>query len=108
MNEKNNVVLSCVGLVAIIVGTIVIGSIANGYTLSLLWKWFVVPVFDIPVLSVVQAIGFGMVITFLTRHSTSSGDKAKDIYEAAGEMLGNAILYPVLVIALGYIVTLFL
>lgn len=41
-------------------------SVFNGYVLSVLWRWFIVPVFHLPVLSIVQAIGISMVVTMFT------------------------------------------
>lgn len=108
MNTKNNnAILSCTGVIAILLVTIVISTIMNGWVLSLLWIWFIVPIFGWPILSITQAIGLGMVVSFLTRHSVK-GDETKDTWDAIATALSGAILHPILVIAVGYIVTLFL
>lgn len=41
-------------------------TIWNGYVLSILWGWFIVPTFEAPTLSVGYAIGFTMIVSYLT------------------------------------------
>jgi hypothetical protein len=56
-----------IGSVGIISVLLAVGALLNGWALTLLWSWFVVPTFpDLPVLSLGQAIGLGMIISFLT------------------------------------------
>lgn len=45
---------------------LLLSSLINGWALSILWAWFIVPVFSIPALSLGQAIGVAMVVSFLT------------------------------------------
>lgn len=45
---------------------IVTSVLLNGYVLSVLWTWFMVPVFDVPELTVPMAIGLGLIVSFLT------------------------------------------
>lgn len=55
-------------LVSIIVFFAICGALAivRGITLSVLWGWFIVPLFALPPLGIVQAIGLMLVINFLT------------------------------------------
>ncbi|MBA7601153.1 hypothetical protein ES703_08220 [subsurface metagenome] len=39
--------------------------ILHGWVLSLLWRWFFVPTFGLPVLRLVEAIGIALVVRFL-------------------------------------------
>ncbi len=43
----------------------VLATIIEGYAISILWKWFVVPVFHSPELSIVQAIGLTIIATHI-------------------------------------------
>lgn len=43
-------------------------TVANGYVLSKLWAWFVVPAFGVPALPTLRAIGVMMVLNFLSLH----------------------------------------
>lgn len=53
-----------------IVGSILVGSVLfvplillEGYILSKMWLWFIVPVFSLPVLTVGQAVGICCMLT---------------------------------------------
>jgi phosphate/sulfate permease len=69
-------------LILILVGQAVLvalKSIIDGYVMKILWSWFVVPVFHLPLLSVAQAIGISIVIDVFTyRSSSSKKDKSKE------------------------------
>jgi hypothetical protein len=45
-----------------------LGFLVNGYVLSALWGWFMVPALHLPPLSVPYAIGVCLVAGFLTNH----------------------------------------
>lgn len=64
------------GLVAIslVVGIAAVLAICSGFTLSILWGWFMVPVFHLPELSIPQAIGISVVIHFLTNKDAGRKD----------------------------------
>lgn len=89
-----------------ILGGIVVAIIAvflGGWALTTLWSWFIVPVFKLPELGYVQAIGIRAVITYTTFHHVHTG-----VTEKFGEACGRALLYPPLVVGIGWIVTKFL
>ena len=52
----------------------VIGIIAYGYTFSLLWKWFIVPIFHLPELSIVYSIGIITILAFLSGNGEKEGE----------------------------------
>ena len=64
---KDNTALACVGLLVLAVVAIVVGAVMNGYVLSVLWGWFVVPVFSVPPLSIATAIGLSLAIGMLVK-----------------------------------------
>lgn len=41
-------------------------AIVNGLTVSILWRWFIVSKFDLPALTIPQAMGFSLVVSYLT------------------------------------------
>lgn len=53
-------------------------AIWNGWALSVLWGWFVVPVFALPPLSVAPAIGISMVVGYLTHQPTVAQEHKGD------------------------------
>ncbi len=97
-------VLGCIGMVLVIVLMVVIGSLMNGWALSILWKWFVIPIFTLPSLSIIQAIGVSMVVGILTSHS-STIDSSKEWTEIINTYIGRAIVYPIMVVGIGWIVS---
>lgn len=42
------------------------GIIVGAFAFSTLWGWFIVPVFELPVLSMVQAAGIGTVLMYFS------------------------------------------
>lgn len=55
--------------IAVFFFTLVLGFASNlvkGWALTKLWAWFVVPVFHLPVLSIVQGIGLTLVVGLAT------------------------------------------
>lgn len=49
-------------------GIIVYGMAVSGMVLAWMWFWFMVPIFHLPVLSIPQAIGISMVVSFVTKN----------------------------------------
>ena len=78
------------GFAAIII-SVVWAAAWSGYTLSVLWGWFVVPVFGAPLLSVAQAYGLALVVRVasgLKDAPESKGDKG------FGLVLAKLVLLP--------------
>lgn len=49
-----------------------------GFVFSRLWAWFVVPVFGLPYLTVVQAVGINLVVNFLMARYPKDESKIED------------------------------
>lgn len=64
------------GLAAIVL-TLVWGAAWGGFTLSVLWGWFVVPLFGLPALSIAQAFGLALVVRS-ANDINSQSEKSKD------------------------------
>lgn len=101
MNQEKFV--SCLGLLAGAIGFTIIGAILNGWALSVLWGWFIVPIFKLPTLTIIQAIGVAMVASFLTK-TYSTSDKSKSLEDRITDLIGSTIIAPVLAIMLGWLV----
>ena len=87
-----------------IFAVVAIGLIWRGFVLSVLWGWFIIPVFPaMPVLSIPVAIGIAIVVSFLTYQLNSKEKSDQPI-----QQMGVALLYPGVVLILGWIVTFFL
>ncbi len=99
------VLLAVLGGFVGIVALLVLSSLLRGYAFSVLWGWFMVPTLGLPHLSVAQAIGIAMVVSFLTYHDTSNIPKKE---ESAGATIARgvsfAVAYPLLALLIGWVV----
>lgn len=88
---------------------LVLSSIWRGFVLTILWAWFIVPVFHLPVLGIVVAIGVSMVVSFLTYQTppVNPGDVRTDI-DKFSSAISAALATPAVYLLIGWIVHLFL
>ncbi len=70
---------------------IVLSVVANAYALSVLWGWFVVPLFALPALSIPVAMGLSVIVNFMTSHSTTESKTSDD--DEPWETLLKAFIY---------------
>jgi len=83
-------------------------SVLNGWVLSILWGWFIVGLFGLPVLTIAPAIGVGLVVTFLTHQHVENKNRDGDADNELARVLGYTFgrLFGTLLV--GWIVTLFM
>lgn len=58
------------------------GAMLNGYVLSVVWAWFIVPVFGLPEISVAQGLGIALVVGMMT-HQDVPLDKEQEWWAPA-------------------------
>ena len=101
--------LAVLGAIIGLPALIALSSIFNGYALKVLWGWFVVPIFNLPQLSIPAAIGIAMVVGYLTKDTSNDCKKAdKSGAQKIGEAIGIAILKPSFSLFFGWIVQKFM
>lgn len=112
-----NEIASLVGAITIlgvfIGGVLVTSIIVRGFVLSVLWGWFVVPLFGLPVLSI--PLAFALVIVAGTLHPTyQSPPKIRKQFleeegtaKRIGDLIG-AVLGPLVSLGLGWVVLKFI
>ena len=97
--------LGC-GLAGIVIIPIAIyGYVINGWVLSLLWLWFIVPVFHVVALTIPQSIGITMIVGFLTKQMTN--DKGEEDKRTTSKKIIDflvIIISPFLTLGIGWIV----
>jgi len=82
----------------------------NGWVFVCLWTWFVVPVFDLPAINIVQAIGLCLVarvmlgMHWVSRIKVENDDPATRFW--SGIVLDAVV--PAVILGMGWILTLFL
>jgi hypothetical protein len=79
--------------------------VVDGYVLSVLWGWFVVPAFHIPALTIPYAIGVSMVAASLTNHRNGK-EAEKEV--SWWQPLLFLTLKPAFALGLGWIVKAFI
>lgn len=93
---------------ALFFGWLVIGvgsPVLNGWTLTLLWRWFVVPVFPVPPLTISAAIGISLVMAYLTHQCEDLRIKdERDPETKFGHALAWALAKPGCALLIGWIV----
>lgn len=93
----------------VLVGLMVIDTIASGMVLSILWEIFMVPKFGLPRLSIGEAIIVMIIIQFITRHATTKYKiKDKDAIDIIVDALFSAIVNPILTLASALLVMWFI
>ena len=109
MNIKGNDLTSCIGIVFSTVALIVIGALMNGWALTLLWLWFIVPIFNAPTLSLVYAIGLSLVVGFMmSKMEKTKSDKKDSFMETFITAAVYTIFTPLIYLFLGFLVKLFI
>lgn len=86
---------------------LVISSLLRGFVLVKIWGWFIVPLFHLPVLTLLPAIGLALVVGFMTYQYQYSKDE-RSTGEKVFESILLTFLYPLLVLLTGWVITLFM
>lgn len=100
--------MKIIGLITVFVVTAVLSVLWNGYALSVLWRWFVVPVFGVPALSVSYAIGISIVMGYLTHQYQSTASDGKTWQKQFSDSLAYCLAKPAISLLFGWVVTLFI
>lgn len=85
-------VFAVIGIVSLLV-------VLNGWALSVLWGWFIVPLFGLPVLSIPYAIGIALIAGMLKGHT-----KDPDTDDDKAAVLAKIFLFPFIALFIGWIV----
>ena len=78
-----------------------------GFVLSILWKWFIVPQFNLAPLSVIYAMGVYLVMGYLTKENKLP-DPDTEIKEIFCDTITLGILKPLTFLVIGWITTWFI
>lgn len=88
-------------MLAIVFGIIALAVLFNGWVLTILWGWFVAPLFGLPVLTLKSAMGLSLIIGYLTgglKNDTKEEDKEKEYLKYV------KILNPFFVLLMGWLI----
>jgi hypothetical protein len=107
MNDDKSCAEVILAIIAVPV-LLVMSSIINGFVLTVLWGWFVIPLFSLPPLNIPQAIGISIIVSYLTHRKTETEDKDEGFWTKIISIFLYIILYPALVLCIAWVVQLFL
>lgn len=97
------------GLLCLFLVLTVITCIFGGYTLSILWGWFIVPTFSLPQLSIPVAIGISIIINKMTKNPTQDKEnEGGDLNEQLVKSFFFGVFMNLFALLMGWIVTLFM
>jgi len=95
-------------LVILVFGTfwvVVLSTLFNGWVLSILWGWFMVPTFGLPTLSMPQAMGIALVVSYLTYHYNGVPAQEKEKTKAEKIIsVSMPILRPLFTLGFGWVI----
>ena len=90
---------------------LVLSLIWSGFVVTKLWKWFVVPTFDVKELSIPIAIGISLFLFFTTKADLSELPTKHDDKTTKEKLMQatiNVIFKPTFILLFGWIVSLFI
>ena len=111
MNKNDDVVtwFGCLGIILFAIASVFFGAVASGWVLSIVWAWFVMPLFPlVPILTIPQAIGFSLVTGMLAGSSSQTDNKERTTGEAIVHLLAIAFGRPIMILVIAYIIKSFL
>jgi hypothetical protein len=105
---KNDKITGCfmwLGGIVVVVVAAVGAVLLNGWALSVLWGWFIVPLFSVPALPVLYAIGIGFIASLLRpAPSTSEEESKEDLGIRIVKVITQIIALPLSAVFFGWIV----
>jgi hypothetical protein len=107
MDNEDQITKGVLGTLLVLSG-LILGPIWYGYVLSILWGWFIVPTFQLPVLSTAIGIGIAMTIRFITNQDTECEKPEKSFWDRMGSMIGKIFVVPAFALLYGYIIKQFI
>ncbi len=95
-----------IGVLALLALFIAFSAMFNGWALTKLWGWFIVPVFHLPMLTLPMAMGLSLVVSFLTyqHQSTTTAKDDKEKKERSINFFVLIFLRPLIVVGIGYVI----
>jgi hypothetical protein len=97
--------MKLIGIITTVLTTLILAPIWRGYVFSKLWLWFIVSTFGASVLSIAQAIGLALVVSFLTHQPDMYEDKSRTQSEKFSSAVCITFMTPAFALLIGWVVT---
>lgn len=95
------------GKVCFTLTTMVITTLISGFVFQTLWGWFIVPTFTMQPMTLIQAIGISFFISYIKRNLDKENDDEFSM-EFVVKGLVISVVMALLILGLGWIITLFM
>lgn len=106
MDENKTV--TCLGWIVFLAVTVIVACVLNGWALSVLWGWFMVPTFGAPALGIVQAIGIAIVLNFILEKQSNNNTEKEKTSDLLISLAAQAVGRPLFAVGFGWIVLQFM
>ena len=83
---------------------VALNAVFSGWAFAILWGWFAVPIFGLPPLTIAAAIGVSLLAGYLTHQYRPEKTEPGQHWKRFAEIIGYAILKPLLCLAVGWVV----
>lgn len=100
--------LVVIGTMVMVLITGVLGTVLNGWVLTLLWQWFIVPTFGLAPLALVPAIGVSLVAHYITNQFRDVQEVERSPWGKFGVALLHSFGYPLIALGIGAVVRMFM
>jgi hypothetical protein len=99
--------MEIVGKITLTVIAMILGTLTKGYTLSVLWGWFVIGTFDVPPITIPQACGLGLLVSYITHQYVHVEDKRTYEEKMIAAILAP-IIFPAVALSVGWVILQFM
>ena len=78
MKNTNAVIVGCLGIVFDLIGVVVVASILFAFPTMWLWNWLMPHLFNLPQITLWEALGINLLTGLLFKSSTASSNNKGD------------------------------
>ena len=100
--------MEVIGKITIVLVTVVLGTIISGFVFNQMYSWFIIPAFNMPKITLAQAVGVMSFITFIKYRSKNGFNKKESSTKILLLAFSETICLAAVTLSFGWIITLFL
>lgn len=95
--------MKILGIITAAILATICAAILEGWSISILWKWFIVGQFGLPALRIPIAIGISLIWTILSNRYSEKKNNDENYYKKLLKILGDAAWVCAYSVAVGYV-----
>ena len=102
MAKDDNPLFACGAMVCIGLVLIPLLMVINGFTISCLWNWYLVPL-GLKELGIIHAMGIGLFFAYVNFHSKEKSERKRETEEIVLELASIHAARPAVVLLIGFL-----